>query len=181
MDEIIDRMIDILNEELPEKISTINNHYYETDRENSLFNNQALTLCQPIVEHGSDGSFGGMPIIVIHPDDQEPDNIGTSTDDLANDTHSFTIALHFGADQKQVTMRMLRRYWWAIYRAMREDRFQHLSDSNDGNHLSEWCTIGKARFGTLAVNSGADLVNTVLCPVTFKIPAFRIDSIIGFC
>ncbi len=181
MDEIIDRMIEILDGEIPEKLSKINNHYSASDQVNSEFNNQALTLFKPVIKHGSDSSFGGMPLIVIHPDSQEPDNIGSSTNDIADDTHSFTIAFHFGADQKQVTMRMLRRYWWAIYRVLREDRFQHLSDSNDENHFSEWCSIGKARFGTMQSSSRTGLVNTVLCSATFKIPTIRIDRVIGFC
>jgi len=174
MDEIIDRVIQILKDELPESLANINRHYSASDIANF---GVALTLAAPVEYlYGKNFIFSGMPSVQVFSDTISPNKYGEGHG--AIDNHSVFIELYWRADFREVVNRQIRRYKWAVYNVCRKYRMRKLQNASGKDDYSQEGLVTGITSEHAITYTGDVLYNTLRVAMDFRITTAIIDELI---
>ncbi len=179
MDEIIDRVLEIIEEDLPAILTRFNTHYTTQDTKNF---GKSLTLASPVAYlHGFQMSFPGLPCLMAFSDTVTPLNDSPVFEGVIPTIQRVIIEFYFRADFTPVLNRMIRRYLWALYYLARQERFRFLQPSLGvkGYALDSEIKDISINMAKIKVGQGEILFNNVRMEIDFLIESNEVDEIIG--
>jgi len=176
MDEIIDRMLTIIQAVLPGNLTKVTSHYSASDVINF---GVPLTLAAPSEYlHGKQFSFSGLPSLQIYSDTFTSNDYAEGH--LTKDIHKFYLELYFRADFSNISNRMIRRYAWALYKTLRHWRFQKLKDATGKDDYAQDVRVKGTSFetGFIKTDQGDVLFNVVKIDFEAVILTYLIDKML---